>query len=419
MMTFIVDMAAVGEETLIAMRPIVHVSTASSGFGAFIYLRVDARIGHGKWQVGMIEIRKIISIRNINRWVNRGMFICASVDLIFLRFYCIRVLKSTNRCPGQKHNEIVHQRQRWVLIACSRFANHFAAAAIVSIRFAFTFTECNNNKIEKRIYSYMLRTLRYGRNGIERIYAHRTMARKKVFVQISFLMLTILSFHVFYLSLRFSPFVIRFFPQLCPWPCLCVCVRVCGSQWRKSNRSKHLDTISSSFRLAWSAPKWIKCEWCCACHTKLFSFHRRWQVASGVSVRVSVCVCLCVYCVFSFYFFSFLCRYRVLTHSDDKWYCLCAAQYGHSLCTCFCTCSVQLLLARRHRHKWSFARNQSKKHLNTPKSAKALAATSVLIPRSLCLSISHSRTITAIMIFRGWRNLVCSRCRKFYRLDFH
>lgn len=50
-------------------------------------------------------------------------------------------------------------------------------------------------------------------------------------------------------------------------------------------------------------------------------------------------------------------------HSDDKWYCSYAAQYGYSDCTYLCTCAVQLLPQFVFTRQWST--RPMRKHLNT------------------------------------------------------
>lgn len=188
----------------------------------------------------MIGIRKIISIRKIQS-MGESWHVHLRFGLIV--YLSLEKHKSLLRTEAQRNRSSAPKMSLDCLLA-------FAAPTILLLPQLLPFVSHSRlpNAItikSKNGYTHTCLGHRYGRNGIGRIYAHRTMARKKVFVQISFLMLTILLLHVFYLSLRFSPFVIRFLLRLCSWPCVCVC----GSQWRKSNRSKHLDTILSSFRL--------------------------------------------------------------------------------------------------------------------------------------------------------------------------
>lgn len=94
-------------------------------------------------------------------------------------------------------------------------------------------------------------------------------------------------------------------------------------------------------------------------------------------------------------------RYRVLTHSDDKWYCSCAAQYGHSPCTCLHV-RAPFNCCHRRQHKWSFARNQSQNEniliLHSGiQAAKMLTAAFAFIYASLPFSL-----IQRHYDFRGW-----------------
>lgn len=183
------------------------------------------------------------------------MFICAFVFDFLIVFIVFEFVQSTNRCSWSTPIT-VHRRQKWVMIMLAprvetisfgrcRNCYHSLHIHVYGI---------HNNKIERKKSPWLSDMAKELNTHTQHI---RTMAwtraMKRFFVQISVL-LTILSFHVSYLRVYlfvshyswFDFFSVSRHNFDCARERVCV---LCALQWRKLNRSKHLDTILSSSRL--------------------------------------------------------------------------------------------------------------------------------------------------------------------------
>lgn len=349
-----------------------------------------SQIANDKWK--QLKSEKIPR----SRWsgdINGGIAACLFV-LLFLIFRSCLLYSSL--CKAQIAAPEVHRQQfigakneSWLCWLLVSKPFHLAAAAIVAIRFTFTFTEYITIKSKEKSPD-----VGHGQ-GIEYTNTHiRTMAwtraRKRFFCadfsSVDHFIVSRLLFTS--LSLRFPLFVIRFFSPLPDTTStehgtgLVCCVRYNGGNWIAANiliRYCRVHVCSANW---WNSSKWIKCEWCCVCHTKLFCV--------SVDVRL-VCVRVFVrsFCVNSHSIFvSFSPSYQVLTHSQMINDIVCVRHRAaircllvspvrapFNCCQCVCVCV-------RHVDSINEVSHETK-------------AKNILI---LCRSHSH----TTIMIFRDW-----------------
>lgn len=290
-----------------------------------------------------------------SRWsgdINGGIAACLFV-LLFLIFRSCLLYSSL--CKAQIAAPEVHRQQfigakneSWLCWLLVSKPFHLAAAATVTIRFTFTFTEYITIKSKERKVPGC-RTWR--RNWI---HTHSTYAQwhgrerwKGSLCRFQFcwpfyrftalIYESISSFPIIRDSI-FSPFQDTI-STAHGSGCVC-CVRYNGENWIAANILIRYCRVLVCCANWWNSSKWIKCEWCCVCHTKLFCF--------SVDGRRRM---VCPY-VRAFILRGFSSDFRLVfaklpsvnTQSDDKWYCLCAALRGHALFTCFsCTCTIQLL----------------------------------------------------------------------------